>query len=83
MQIIFAVVLLMLTALSISIRAAHSSNSYPNAVDIRNTITTTKIIGITLTTHRITTDYFFRNKITSVIKSKFSEKKMGNRVIFV
>jgi NADH:ubiquinone oxidoreductase subunit 6 (subunit J) len=82
MQIIFAVVLLMSTALSISIRAAHSSNSYPSAVDIRNTITTTKIIGITLTTHRIT-DYFFRNKITSVIKSKFSEKKMGNRVIFV
>jgi hypothetical protein len=34
-----------------SSRAAHSSNSYPNAVDIR-----TKIIGITLTTHRITTE---------------------------
>jgi hypothetical protein len=32
----------------------HSSNSYPSAVDIRKT--TTKIIGITLTTRRITTE---------------------------
>jgi hypothetical protein len=33
----------------------HSSNSYPSAVQICNTAT--KIIGITLTTRRITTDY--------------------------
>jgi hypothetical protein len=42
------------TAPSNSTRVAHSSNSYPNTVDIRNI--TTKIIGITLTTHRITTE---------------------------
>jgi hypothetical protein len=56
MQIIFAMVLLMSPALSNSTRATHSSNSYSSAVDIRNT--TTKIIDITLTTRRITTDYF-------------------------
>jgi hypothetical protein len=39
-----------------NIPATHSSNSYPSAVDIRNT--TTKIISITLTTCRITTEYF-------------------------
>jgi hypothetical protein len=45
----------MSTALPNSTRATHSPNSYPKAVDIRNS--TTKIIGITLTTARITTDY--------------------------
>jgi plastocyanin domain-containing protein len=63
MQIIFAVVLLTSTALSNSTRAAHSSNSYPSAVDISNT--TTKIIGITLTTHRITTEYNGKKVIIS------------------
>jgi hypothetical protein len=56
MQITLAVVLLMSPALSNSTRATHSSDSYSSAVDIRNT--TTKIIDITLTTRRITTDYF-------------------------
>jgi hypothetical protein len=66
MQIIFEVVLLMSTELSNSTRAAHSSNSYPNIVDIRNT--TTKII---INYSHITTKYstimhnslFFRNTI--------------------
>jgi hypothetical protein len=56
MQIILAMVLLMSPAFSNSTRATHSSDSYSSAVDIRNT--TTKIIDITLTTRRITTDYF-------------------------
>jgi hypothetical protein len=48
------------TALSNSTRAAHLSNSYPSAIDIRNT--TTKIVGITLTIHRITTEFFSGKK---------------------
>jgi hypothetical protein len=49
--VIRRVVNVMSTVLSNSTRATHSSNSYPSAVDIRNT--TTKIICITLITSRI------------------------------
>jgi hypothetical protein len=72
MQIIFAVVVLMPTALPNSTPAAHSSNLYPSAVDIRNT--TTKIIGITLTTHRITTDYYI-NRCLFLIKRPYRKEE--------
>jgi hypothetical protein len=62
----------MSTALSNSTRAAHSSNSYPSAVDIRNTAT--KIIGLTLTTHRITTEKIRRGFIVNKNKQKKNSK---------
>jgi hypothetical protein len=61
----------MSTALSNSTRAAHSSNSYPSATDIRNT--TTKIVGITLTIHRITTDIFSEKKKIEKSASSFND----------